>query len=438
MRHQNTFFHTILILLLAGLAGWALLSPPPPQGVIPQLRLGLDLQGGTQLEYEADVSGVPEADREHALQGARDVIERRVNMFGVSEPRVTTAGGLTQGRIVVEMPGLDDPDEAVRQIGETPLLEFFELEEEVENSEEEVREEVSEFEQSWIQTGLSGRHLDSARPDFDPTSGAPLIRLTFDREGRELFADITKRNIGKPVGIFLDGQPVTVPIVQQEILDGQAVITGQFTVQEARETAIQLNAGALPIPISLISRTTIGPTLGQVSFVQSIVAAVIGLSGMMLYMMALYRLPGVVAACALCIYGILTLAVYRIAGVTMTLAGIAGFILSLGIAVDANILIFERLREQLRLGKSNESSLKDGFRFAWPSIRDGNFSTLIICVLLWWQGTSVVQGFAFTLGIGIFISMFTAIFVTRTFLNILLVYIKSSRFFIISERKTTT
>lgn len=265
----------------------------------------------------------------------------------------------------------------------------------------------------WKDTGLSGNQLRRSEVVTDQQTGAVQVSLQFNDEGKELFKQITTRNVNKPVAIFLDGQPISVPNVNEPILNGQAVISGSFNLTDAKLLAQRLNAGALPVPVELISQQNVGASLGSESLVKSLRAAVIGTILVMLFMIIFYRLPGFLAVIALTVYVALSLAVSKMIGVTLTLSGIAGFIMSIGIAIDANVLIFERLKEELRLGKSLKASVEEGFMRAWPSIRDSNVSTLITCVMLIWFGSSFVKGFALTLAIGILVSMFTAITVTR-------------------------
>lgn len=593
-------------------------------------HLGLDLLGGTHLVYEADISNISTDERGDSMEGVRDVIERRVNAFGVSEPVIQTNKSGDKWRIIVELAGVKDVHEAISMIGETPLLEFKEENDEVRDltgeekagleeenqkakakadfylskalgaSEEEfdqmiqdnsegtvlpmmvseklfseifeasqkgqlnkvynqlvetaggwyiikpidmveeekevnishilicykdapncstelskdealekitqIREEatpenfaslaktysndsgsgpeggnlgffakgamVPEFEEKsfamlvgeisdiietqfgyhilykidekplleyqvknlfvkkmterdilgvqdpWKITGLTGVQLKKSQVNFDPNSGAPEIALEFNNEGKDLFAEITERNIGKPVAIFLDGEPISVPRVNEIIREGKAVITGDFTIDEAKTLARRLNAGALPVPIKLISQQTVGATLGSKSIQDSLYAGMIGLILIALFMILYYRFSGLWSVVALAIYGIILLALFKIIPVTLTLAGLAGFILSIGMAVDANVLIFERLKEELKSGKSLGSAIDEGFKRAWPSIRDGNISTLITCFILATFTTSIVKGFAITLGIGVIVSMFSAIVVTRVFLKL--------------------
>ncbi|MFH1564396.1 MAG: protein translocase subunit SecD [bacterium] len=598
-----------------------------------QFHLGLDLQGGTHLVYEADVSKIEQDQKDDAVEGVRDVIERRVNFFGVAEPLVQTNKSGEKYRVIVELAGVKDVNEAITMIGATPLLEFKEpaaprdlTEEEMneinkfneeqkvkgeealeklnsegdfdklvqEYSEDEITKEqngylgfidgsfyqfsqlynkakevgenklISEliptqegyniiktgskensgvevkarhilicwsgaqscgkewskdeakakidevksqttpenFEQlakenstepgadirggdlgwfgkgqmvpgfesavfdqeigtisdvvetqfgyhlilkedqrdsykyeisrillrtksqtqvppteQWQDTGLTGKQLKKAQVVFDNNSNQPQVSLEFDEEGRELFAQITERNVGSPVAIFLDKYPISIPKVNEAIKDGNAVISGSFTIPDAKELAQRLNSGALPVPITLLSQQTIGATLGQDSVQKSLKAGIIGLLAVMIFMLLYYRLPGFFADLALICYSLLALAIFKFY-VTLTLAGIAGFILSIGMAVDANVLIFERLKEELALGKPLKTAIEDGFKRAWPSIRDGNVSTLITCVILFQFGTSIIKGFAVTLTIGILASMFSAIIITRVFLRL--------------------
>jgi len=599
-------------------------------------RLGLDLQGGAHLEYEADVSKIDDAEKASSMEGVRDVIERRVNGMGVGEPQVATTQVGNSYRLVVELPGVTDVQQAIKMIGGTPILEFKEpnttpqreltadekkqLEQyntdakkraqeilkRVQKGEaiDAVAKEVSEdatgknnggylgfvgsnspvdalyewaqtakendisknvletydglnivkrgkeqdngvevnashilicylgaqscdnatltkdealqkakeiytkanannFEQlakenstdpsvklnggdlgwfkqnamvkdfadavfaaqkgqiigpvetpfgfhviykkderpakeyelwrilvktktesdivppqgEWSNTALSGKQLERAEVVTDQNTGAVQVSIKFDSEGKDLFGKLTTANVGKQIAIFLDGEPISAPRVNEPILDGNAVITGSFTIAEARTLSQRLNAGALPVPVNLISQQSIGATLGSVSLSQSLKAGIVGVLLVIVFMLLYYRLPGLLASIALSLYIVLTLAVFKLIGVTMTLAGIAGFILSIGMAVDANVLIFERMKEELRSGKSLKAAVEEGFMRAWPSIRDSNLSTLISAMLLIWLGTSFVKGFAVTLAIGVMLSMFSAISVSRVMLR---------------------
>ncbi len=600
-------------------------------------HLGLDLQGGTHLVYEADTSQIEEGEKGAAVEGVRDVIERRVNDLGVAEPLAQINRSGDKWRVIVELAGISDVREAINKIGETPLLEFKEgntqqsrdltdeekqdmksynddvasrirvvlekalagedfaelakqysedentknsggdlgfikntdeiyvnfysvaqsielgevfdapvrdeegdnvvkvleerdgekevkashllicyqgaqfcenetTKEEAEQKIRELKEQatsdnfaqlvkehstdtstvpnggdlgwfwrgrmVPEFEEpafnmsvgeisdlvetdfgfhliyksderqskeykvarilikrkldkdyvppseEWMNTGLSGKQLKRSQVEFDPNTNIPQVGLEFNDEGRQLFSEITTRNVGKPVAIFLDGSPISIPRVNEPIKDGRAVISGNFNIQEAKLLVQRLNAGALPVPIKLVTQQTVGATLGQESTQQSLVAGIVGLILVALFMILYYRLPGLIAVAALLIYGIVVLFLFKYIPVTLTLSGIAGFLLSIGMAVDANVLIFERMKEEVREGKPLDLSVQEGFKRAWSSIRDGNISTLITCFILAWFGTSMIRGFAITLSVGIIISMFSAIVLTRQFLKI--------------------
>ena len=618
---------------VAAKTGWL----PPTIPEVP-FKLGLDLQGGTHLTYEADMTQILEEDRVEALEGVRDVIERRVNAFGVSEPVVqtTTTGGTY--RIVIELAGVLDVSSAIALIGETPVLEFkspgqeldrdptqeeldelsaanqaeraaaravlnralagedfgalvseFSLDPNkattsgvIENitsdsyfseyvtlierglapgqlyynllenedgvsvfkyvSRSEVKEmqlsnllicfqgktgcqsdlaqldasvqignlkdqatpenfaqlaqenstdpsaatnrgdlgwatadryvptfalaaealavgsisdvvetdfgyhliyksdertvpaytiqrvlmtfsdiyDVSQAASPWVNTELSGKHLERAAVQFDQNSGSPYVALTFNSEGGDLFGALTEAYIGQPIAIFLDGVPISTPTVQQAIYGGQAVITGDFTLEEAKELSQRLNAGALPVPVNLLSQQTVGPTLGAISLEKSVKAALFGFLLIALFMTIFYRLPGFVAIVALVLFAFLNLAAYRLFGVTLTLAGIAGFVLSMGIAVDANVLIIERLKEEFARGRDFVSATDEAFKRAWTAIRDGNMTTLIAATILYWFSSSFIKGFALTLALGVIMSLFTAITVSRVYLKVLL------------------
>ncbi|MBI4435572.1 protein translocase subunit SecD [Candidatus Uhrbacteria bacterium] len=608
----------------------------PPTVSEEPFRLGLDLQGGTHLVYEADMSQIPEEDRLTALEGVRDVIERRVNAFGVSEPVVQTTSTGGTYRVIIELAGVLDVSEAIALIGETPVLEFKEPGEELQRdpTQEELAQldtlnaqeradakvvldralagedfdalvqefsidrnkeinkgiienitadsyfteyvlliqqrgvrpgqvngnllenedgvsvfkylnpgertemllshilvcfegkknctstlpavdasiqinnlkdqttpenfaelakqystdpsaisnsgdlgwsttgdyvpsfelaaaalEVGEISsvvetdygyhliykrdqktspaytiqrvlmplsdvtdvvpqvEPWINTELSGKHLSRAGVEFDPNTGAPYIALTFNDEGGDLFGKLTETHVGQPIAIFLDGEPISTPVVQQAIYGGQAVITGDFTVPEAKLLAQRLNAGALPVAVTLLSQQTVGPTLGAASLGMSVKAALVGFTLVALYMVAYYRLVGLFSVVALILYALLNLALYKIFDVTISLSGVAGFVLSLGMAVDANVLIIERMKEEIKAGRDLSSATREGFLRAWPAIRDANVATFVVAVVLYLFSTSFVRGFALLLGIGILVSMFTAITITRSYMD---------------------
>lgn len=425
MRRKGLYLTFILIVLLALLAGYIdwpgggkiNLKPIKIDKQKFKLKLGLDLQGGTSLVYQADLKDIPSGDQGTAMNSARDVIERRVNAFGVSEPIVQVSGS---DRIIIELPGVKDINEAKSLIGQTPFLEFRTENPNPPNVKPDANGQVTiNADQAYVPTGLTGKQFKKATLNFDQRTNAPQISLQFDAEGTKLFAQITQANIGKTVAIFLDGQPLSTPTVQNVITDGQAVITGQFNVQQAKDLVTRLNSGALPVPIKLISQQDVGATLGLASVHRSIEAGLIGFLVVALFMIIYYRLPGFLAVLALSIYTLVSLAIFKIFGITLTLAGIAGFILSIGMAVDANILIFERMKEELRRGKTLNLAVEDGFNRAWLSVRDSNFSSLITTFILGYFGSSIIRGFAITLALGILVSMFTAITVTRTFLRML-------------------
>ena len=489
--------------------------------VLPKVKslpfsLGLDLKGGAHLVYLADMSGIEESDRDEALESARDIIERRVNLFGVSEPVVQankTADG--EYRIIAELAGIRDVQEAIAMIGETPILEFKEQDDAaiadiekliaenygesssnddelaevvsvetsvpyevdlVEENEEIASEAISISDQDllnlgidassgWKSSGLTGKYLKRSTVQFNSNDGSPEVSLEFNPEGAILFEEITARNVGRPVAIFLDGYPISIPNVNEKISGGKAVINGTFTIDEAKDLVKRLNSGALPVPISLIAEKTVEASLGEKSISSSLQAGLIGLLLVSIFLILVYRLPGLLSVFSLAVYGVLVLAIfkalplwlalfliillvalifyifddlkifnsslalmfgvfgvllffYALQAVTLTVAGIAGFILSLGMAVDANILIFSRVKEELKLGKTVSQAVDEGFKRAWPSIRDGNFSTILTCFILMFFGTSTIQGFGTTLFIGIVISLFSAIVVTKLLLSL--------------------
>ncbi len=537
------FIAVVFLALAVGLISYpqVIKSYPPAFNLLDKLKvnLGLDLQGGIRLEYKVDTTTVAEDKQDDALQAAQDVIERRVNAYGVGEPLVQSAFSGGEHRIIVEIPGAKDTEEVKKMIGETPFLEFKE-----EKSEEEMAEEikkmediltplneknkkeaedilnqiknggdfaelakkhsqdpgsrdkggdldfvkkgtfVSEFddvlfnknltdgetyselvetqfgwhiikkiaergegeeeekemhsahillskrtatlppEARYKSTGLSGAHLETADVVFQSQGLAePQVSLKFDSEGSKLFADITKRNIGKTVAIYLDNEIVSAPTVQSEISNGEAVITGNFKIDEAKKLKARLNEGALPVPIILVGQKSVEASLGKISLQKSLKAGAVGLLLVAIFMIGYYRFFGVIATFALLIYGGMMVSIVKLSGsisdwpITLTLSGIAGFILSIGMAVDANILIFERIKEELREGRSLENAINEGFRRAWPSIRDGNYSTIITSLVLIWLGSGFIKGFAIILLIGVLLSMFTAIVLVKIILQ---------------------
>lgn len=377
-------------------------------------RLGLDLTGGSHLIYEIDLSQVSSTDQESVLNGLRDVIEKRVNLFGISEPQVYIAQSGGSSRLIVELAGVKDTGAAINQIGLTPVLFFAELQV---DPTLDTESGTIKAEADFVPTEITGRYISNAQLTFDNLTGEPQINLNFNKEGADLFEAVTERNVGRPLAVFLDGNLITAPIVQQKISGGQAQITGQFTIDEARQLVERFNAGALPAPIKLINQQTIGASLGSDSLQKTIWAGLVGTIVLLIFMLLYYRLFGVVAAIALIIYIIVTLGLFKLFGVTMTLAGIAGFILSIGIAVDANILIFERTKEEIKNGLSRLTATEEGFKRAWPSIRDSNFTTIITSIILYYFTTGFVKGFALALLIGVITSMFSAITVSRILLR---------------------
>ncbi|HAN61658.1 TPA: protein translocase subunit SecD [Candidatus Azambacteria bacterium] len=385
-------------------------------------KLGLDLAGGTRLVYLADVSGVKE-DTASAMSGLRDVIERRVNLFGVSEPIIEVENAGSDWRLIAELAGVKDISQAIALIGETPFLEFKEARSEIDAEKilKEQKNKIPEYlamDPYFSETNLNGKYIKNAKVEFNQSTYQPEVSVQFDDDGAKIFEELTKKNVGKQLGIYLDGLPISAPVVREAISGGSAVISGKFTIDEAKKLTERLNAGALPVPIKLISQDSVGASLGQDSLNKSIMAGLIGFLAVVIFMILYYRFPGIVAVIALLIYAALVLALFKLIPVTLTLAGIAGFILSIGMAVDANILIFERMKEERRRGRDLAGSIEEGFSRAWTSIRDSNVSSLITCAILYWFGTSIVQGFALTLAIGILISMFSAISVSRTLLRI--------------------
>lgn len=381
-------------------------------------KLGLDLKGGTHLVYEADTTKV--SDVSEAMNALRDTIERRVNLFGVSEPLVQVEEGGVLGvagseRLVVELPGVTDVTKAVAQIGQTPTLDFRLVKEFPGLTEEQIKQKT--IDEIFIRTGLDGRYLKSAQIDFDQTTGEPKVLLNFNAEGTDLFAKITKENKDKILAIFLDGLPISTPVIRQEITGGKAEITGNFNIKEAKLLVRNLNYGALPVPISLVSTQTIGATLGEEATSAGVKSGVIAFLVIAAFLIFWYRLPGLLATIALAVYVVINLALFKVIPVTLTAAGIAGFILSLGMAVDANILIFERMKEELKKGKALDEAIREGFGRAWLSIRDSNLSSIITAIVLYmFASTSVIKGFALVFGIGVLTSMFTAISASRTLL----------------------
>lgn len=377
-------------------------------------RLGLDLKGGSHLVFEAETKGVKSEDLGEAIESSRNIIERRVNLFGVSEPTVSTSKSGQKYRITVDLPGVTDVSEAVALIGRTAQLSF-----------QEQAEKEATTTPTLVNSGLTGKHIKKATVTFDQQNGQPQVALSFSPEGSKLFAEVTKRNIGKPVAIIIDNSLISAPVVQQEIIDGNAVITGSFTTDEAKKLAIAINSGALPLSVRLIEQKNIGPTLGAAEVRKSLVAGSVGLAAVLIFMIAYYGKLGVIASLALIIYGLISFAIIRVIPVVMTLSGIAGFILSIGMAVDSNILIFERIKEELRRGKPFDIAARLGFGRAIDAIKDANITTLTVAFILFnplnWEFLpqfGMVRGFALTLAIGVATSLFTGVIITKRLINI--------------------
>ncbi len=442
MQRQRLTILLIVFLLSGALTALSVLPVP----------LGLDLRGGAQLTLQVQTTEEVQEISPQQLNDVRRVIENRVNGLGVSEPVVQTVGG---DRISVQLPGVSDPAQAERVLGGTARLEFRpqregtqqqlqaalsqrnqledqleQLREEPEQNEQAIQETLEELEQLNNQieeffgpTEIKGKQLEDAYHSSVTGSNNWQVNIRFNQQGANEFAELTKKlaGTGRGLGIFLDGELISAPTVNAEFADtgitgGNAQITGNFSIQEAQNLAIQLRGGALPLPVEIVENRTVGATLGEESVRRSIYAAVSGLVLVLVFMGLYYRLPGLIADLALGIYAILTFAGYVLVGVTLTLPGIAGFILSIGMAVDANVLIFERTREELRGGQTLYRSVSTGFKRAFSSILDSNVTTLIACAALFWLGSGLVKGFAVTLAIGVSISLFTALTCTRTFL----------------------
>lgn len=386
-----------------------------------QTKLGLDLKGGSHLVFEADTSKVKKEDLQDAVNSSRDTIERRVNFFGIAEPSVQTIKSGGSYRINVDLPGIENVEEATKLIGQTAQLVFKVTGE----FDEKVATSTPIYLLLTKETGLTGKHIKKASVQFDSQTGKPQVGLNFNNAGAKIFADITKRNINKPVGIFIDGAILSAPIVQQEILDGNAVISGNFTIEEAKKLSIAINSGALPLPIKLVEQRNIGPTLGAEEIRKSVYAGVVGLAMVFIFMIGYYGKMGIIASLALVIYGLISFAIFRTIPVVMTLSGVAGFILSIGMAVDSNILIFERIKEEQRKGKDLDIAIRLGFGRAIDAIKDANITTLIVAFILFnplnWEFLpqfGLVKGFALTLAIGVATSLFTGVVITKRLIEV--------------------
>ncbi len=456
MRDRNTILFVVIV-LLALFALWVDTSDRIHLELGPlkvdrdiRIRQGLDLQGGLHVLLEADVPPTEKVTAE-AMEAVATIVENRVNALGVTEPLVQLQG---ERRIIVELPGVEDPEQAIATLKGTGLLEFIDagydhLAEgtvvrttfgeageaeatptptlqatEPVTGTAEVQPTPTPAAEKVYRTVMTGKHLKSAKVGQDEF-GRPEIDFELTDEGAKIFAEFTKNNVGKVLAITMDKVVISAPVIQTPILEGRGRITSQqgFPLEYARSIAVQLRYGALPVPLKVVETRAVGPTLGQDSIQKSIRAGLIGLTVVLLFMLVYYRLPGSLADVALLLYAALNLAIFKLIPVTLTLPGITGFILSTGMAVDANILIFERMKEELRAGRTLRAAIAAGFDRAWTSIRDSNLSTLLTCVILFWFGSqfgaSIVKGFAITLFIGVAISMFTAITVTRTLITLL-------------------
>jgi len=417
----------IVVLAIAcglGYFVWATQNPASKYAV----HLGLDLAGGTELIYRADTSKIT-TDKQGALNSLRDVIDRRVNAFGVAEPLVelekgSSVAGNGEDRLLVELPGVTDVKAAVDAIGKTPVLEF-QLEKQNGTPTKVGTTTEMTFKPTFTPTGLTGQYLKSAELQFGngqagTNANQPVVVLHFNADGAKLFEQITADNVGRQLAIFLDGKVISDPNIQEAIPGGNATITGNFTPQEARDLVENLNFGALPVPITLVSSDTVGPTLGDVAYHAGLIASLIGFALVSLFMILWYRLPGVIATIALTIYVLITISLIKTVPITLTASGIAGFILSIGLAVDANVLIFERMKEELKAGKGAQEAATIGFGRAWPAIRDGHLTMIISAIILFWVGTSLIKGFALVFGFGVITSLISAVFITRIFLQAIL------------------
>jgi preprotein translocase subunit SecD len=437
-------FRAVAVLCITGAIGFFVYGNMINESARFPFRFGLDLAGGSQLTYNADVSKIAEGDIPALMEVLRQVIENRINVFGVSEPNVqveksSVVSGTNTHRLIVELPGVTDVDTAIAEIGKTPLLEFKLVDQKALAAQEAVAnlsstsqaqgagidnvkvngETVSD--NPFTDTGLTGRYLKSAALEFAGASGGaisnePIVSIVFDEEGAKLFEKITTENTGENLAIFLDGEIISAPTINEPISGGRAIISGGFTPEEARSLAQNLNFGALPVPIELQSTQTIGGALGEEALKDGVYAGVLGFILIAIFMIVWYRVPGIVAVVALFIYVVLMLALFQLIPVVLTAAGIAGLILSVGLAVDANVLIAERIKEEIKAGKGTQEAISEGFSRAWLAIRDSNIAHIIAAVVLFWFGTSLVKGFALVFGLGVVVSMLSAITISRTLL----------------------
>lgn len=445
----DNFLRIFRAVVVIGILGWLaffVYGNAVQENAEKPFKLGLDLAGGSHLVYQADTTGIDPVEVPDLMNTLKEVIEKRINVFGVSEPAiyVETSSFVSEEqhqRLVVELPGVTDVTKAVEEIGRTPLLEFKLVNLEALAAQQAVSEitgvgadggeakavvkiatsSLLEMGEPYIDTGLTGRYLESARMEFTSSQGGqvpnePVVSLKFTPEGSELFAKITRDNVGKQLAIFLDGEVLSSPRINEPITGGTAIISGSFNPQEARDLAQNLNFGALPVPIELVNTQTIGSSLGQETVEKGVKAGAVGLGVIILFMLLWYRLPGLVAGIALLSYVVIMLALFQAIPVTLTAAGLAGFIISIGMAVDANVLVFERMKEEFRSGKTTRESAREGFRRAWGAIRDSNLTSILASIILYWFGSSLVKGFALVFGVGVLVSMISALVITRTLL----------------------
>lgn len=372
------------------------------------LLLGLDLVGGSRITFEADTSKVSESDKENALDSLKKVMEKRVNLFGISESSVVRSSFNGKDRIIVELPGVTDTQKAIDTVGKTAQLVFTTVKDD----------------QTLEPSNLTGSDLKTASVTYDQISGKPVVTLEFTDEGAKKFEDLTSKSIGKPLPIVLDNEVISAPVVNEKIIGGRAQISGNFTQDEARVLSIQLNAGALPLPVTIVDQKVVGASLGSESVSKTLTAGIVGIIVVLLFMLVVYRKLGLIAGVGIFIFACTTIALYKVIPVVLTLPGVAGFLLSVGMALDSNILIFERFREEKQKGSSLHNAMEVAFGRAWNSIRDANVATLITAFVLAnpldWQFLNVsgpIRGFAFTLALGIVVGLYTGIFVTRTLIR---------------------
>ena len=432
-------FRAVIVIALGVAVGYFVYSTTMNSSSRYPFKYGLDLAGGSHLVYVADVSKIAESEVPDAMEVLRDVIERRTNVFGVSEPlvqveRSSIVAGTKAERLVVELPGITDVETAVKEIGKTPLLEFKLVNAKAQAAAQAIAnastsgagisnvsvngEEVGEL---YIDTQLTGRYVKRAQLVFGngqagQLANEPIVQIEFDSEGAKLFEELTTQHVGEQIAIFLDGVSISEPVVREPIIGGTATISGNFTPEEAKALVKNLNFGALPVPIVLDSTQSIGSSLGDEALKAGTRAGVVGFVLLSIFMILWYRVPGVVAVVALFLYVVMMLALFKLIPVVLTAAGIAGFILSVGLAVDANVLIAERIKEELKAGKNVDEAIHEGFARAWLAIRDSNIAHVIAGIILFWFGTALIKGFALVFGLGVIVSMFSAITISRTLL----------------------